>query len=172
MNKISQEPVVDVYNFIYNISYNMLECHHVSLDMAQSIYLKYLKKLEENPEMDENYKRFWLIRVVKNKCSNYVRDNKKFSSLDSLDSIDFTLAIDQSPNPQEALEQNEEKDCLYKKLRDNIAKLPIDQRKVLNLKYDQQLRCEEISKKTGFTVSKIKCVIHRAKTTLRKKMTR
>lgn len=160
--------VDDIYNFIYNMSYNMLNCHHLSLDMAQNIYLKYLKKLDENPKIDENYKRFWVIRVVKNKCSNYIRDNKKFSSLDS---IDFALTADQSLNPLEVLQQNEEKNCLLKKLRENVAKLPPDQRKVLNLKFDQKLRYEEISKKTGYSVSKLRCMVHRATTTLRKKMT-
>lgn len=167
MSKDAQELTVDPYNFIYNLAMNVLGCHHLSLDMAQFIYPKYLSKLEDNPEMDEKHKRFWLIRVVKNKCSNYLRDNKKISFLES---IDNDWAMDPSPDPRETIEENEEKQSLHKRLRENIAQLPDDQKKVLHLKYEKELSYEEISKKTGFTLSKIKCVIHRATTNLRKKM--
>lgn len=161
------KPVIDVYNFIYNLAYNMLECHHLSLDMAQQIFLYYNKKIEDNPQMDEGYKRFWLIRVTKNKCSNHIRNNKKISFLDPVSFID---SVDHSPNPRQIIEQNEEKQELYNRLKKNISTLPDSQKRILHLKFYEELPYSEITKITGYTLTKVKCIVCRAMKILRVRM--
>lgn len=161
------EPVTDFYKFIYNMAFNLLDCHHMAQDMAQQIFLYYNKQLEKNPEMDESYKRFWVIRVTKNKCFNYLRNNKRISFVDP---EDFVAVIDHSPNPQQIIEENEHKEGLYKTLKENIDRLPSSQKHVLHLKYEKELPYNEIMKLTGYSLTKVKCIVHRAMTTLRKKM--
>lgn len=159
--------ITDVYKFIYNLAFNMLNCHYLSQDVAQQIYLKYNEQLEKHPEMDEGYKRFWVIRVTKNKCSNLIRNNKRLSFVDP---EDFLAVIDQSPNPQQLIEENEEKEVLYETLRKNIDKLPSPQKHILHLRFEKELSYNEIMQLTGYSLDKVKGIVHRAIKTLRNRM--
>lgn len=162
-----RDQIVDVYDFIYNISYNMLECHHHAQDITQHIYLQYNKKLEENPKMDESYKRFWVIRATKNKCLNHIRNNKRLSLTDP---ADFMWMTELSHNPSETLEIEEENEILIDKLKTKISRLPNSQIELLDLKYNKELSYNEIIKLTGYSLPKVKSMMNRAITNLKKMM--
>jgi RNA polymerase sigma factor (sigma-70 family) len=162
------KPINDVYSFIYNMAFNMLECHHYALDIAQYIIVQYNKKLESNPEIDENYKKFWVIRATKNKCLNLIRNNKKFSFSDPQDMIHFE---DISQNASQILEETEERHYLHAKLKNYIDTLLTNkQKQILNLRYFQELPYKEICKITGYSEVQAKCLVHRAVKVLKNKM--
>lgn len=109
----------------------------------------------------------WLFRLTDNACIDLIRREKKRRGELSLDGEeqDYSAALaDPAPTPQQALEQKE----LHRAVREGLAALSEEHRRVLILRELDGLSYEEIGDILGLTPGTVKSRIARARLALAK----
>jgi RNA polymerase sigma factor (sigma-70 family) len=117
----------------------------VAEELVQEAFLR-LQKVwgqVENP-------RGWLYRSVHNLALNHVRDARPETELD-----EATAAADEMP-PAEVLGRSE----AVGTVRMLLAEMPEDDRNLIKLKYQDDLKYEEISRRTGISVGNVGFRLH------------
>ena len=94
--------------------------------------------------------RAWLYRGVRNLALNHLRDRKPESELK-----DDTAASNDSP-PTEVMGRNE----AIGMMRLLLAEMPDEDRKLIQLKYNDNLKYQDISQRTGLSVSNVGYRLH------------
>ena len=94
--------------------------------------------------------RGWLYRSLRNLALNHLRDRKPETELH-----EATAATDECP-PSEVLGRNE----AIGMMRLLLADLPEDDRNLIRLKYHDELKYEEISRRTGLSVGNVGYRLH------------
>lgn len=114
-------------------------------DVVQDAFLKLHAHWDEvgNP-------RAWLFRTVRNLSLNHLRDHRREVSGDGLPD-----PADDDP-PPETLARMEAAGAV----RMLIAELPEDDRALLALKYEEDLKYEQISQRTGLSVGNVGYKLH------------
>ena len=115
----------------------------------------------------------WLYRVAVNRALNYMRERKKKSIFDRLDSF-FTREVAKQSIFDGVTEDNPEQQFILNEEREMIAqaldKLPEKQRVAMVLsKYDDMSQ-REIANVLNTTEGAVEALLQRAKTTLRKEL--
>ena len=94
--------------------------------------------------------RAWLYRSIRNLAINHLRDRKPESELK-----DDTAATEESPTP-EVMGRNE----AIGMMRLLLAEMPEDDKALLQLKYHDDLKYQQISQRTGLSVSNVGYRLH------------
>ena len=117
----------------------------VAEEIVQETFLRLHQIWEEvdNP-------RAWLYRGVRNLALNYLRDQKPESELN-----EDTAAADENP-PAEILGRNE----AIGTMRLLLAEMSDEDRALIRLKYNDDLKYQEISQRTGLSVSNVGYRLH------------
>ena len=117
----------------------------VAEEIVQETFLRLHQVWEEvdNP-------RAWLYRGVRNLALNHLRDQKPESELN-----EDTAAADENP-PAEILGRNE----AIGTMRLLLAEMSDEDRALIRLKYNDDLKYQEISQRTGLSVSNVGYRLH------------
>ena len=106
----------------------------------------------------------WLYRLASNACIDLLRRNKRTVDGVSLDDEDVHLEVrDRAPTPEEHVEGRE----TQRLVREGLAALPEDYRRVLVLRELHQLSYAEICEVTELELGTVKSRINRARLLLR-----
>jgi RNA polymerase sigma-70 factor (ECF subfamily) len=108
----------------------------------------------------------WLFGIAKNVARESLRSRARTNEHLDLDHETVLDLSDQQPVPVNQLLSKE----LNALIERSLAALDDDKRLVFTLKVFQQCSYEEIAEITGFSISKLKTDLHRARTEMRKRI--
>ncbi len=136
-------------------------------DLAQQVFLRIWKSAKRyQPKAKFTT---YLFTITRNLVFNYCgkQSRRKEYSLDAdADNFQPEKAIDQTPSPDDALEDNE----LKKKIEAAIASLPEKQRLAVTLRQQERMPYEEISNILNLSIPSVKSILFRARKSLREKL--
>jgi RNA polymerase sigma factor (sigma-70 family) len=115
-------------------------------DLVQDAFLKLHAHWDE-----VIHPRAWLFRCVRNLSLSHLRDHRRETSLDPERQWESS-----SPNPEQALEKSEAIDTL----QGLLAELSEEDRALIAFKYREDLKYEQISQRTGLSVSNVGYKLH------------
>lgn len=157
---------------VFNLTVRMLGDRAEAEDVAQEVFIAVFKTIDTFRE--ESRFSTWLYRVTVNHCKNRIkylarRHDRKRDELDETQHSESVQASTSHPRrPDHALEGLE----LERVMQEAIAELDEDQRTLVILRDVEELSIEEISEITGWPDGTIKSRLHRARLTLRKRLSR
>ena len=122
-------------------------------DAVQEAFIKLCRQPREKVE-DRLFP--WLFRVVRNQCFNMLRKEKRMSYLESPDTW---VAEDDRATSQTRDRRKQE---AIASLFELVENLPVRQRELVYLKFQQDFTYREISRVTGLTVSNVGFILHQA----------
>lgn len=146
----------------YRLAYRYTANREEAEDIVQTAFVK----LWENPNMWDSRRgtRFttWFYRVVVNLCLDRKKKHGELPMSQSLETGD------DSRNPESKATDNEAKDLLSRE----IVRLPSRQRTALILCFYEELSHEDAAGAMNVSVSALQSLLMRAKTTLKREMSR
>lgn len=147
---------------LYRFAKSMVGNSFDAEDIIQEVLVKIWKKKDQFVEIDN--KEAWCMTVTRNLSIDKIRSkkNKGTSNID-----DYYHISDSNATPAVALEQ---KDALNRVMA-MLNELPDNQRSVMHLRDVEGYTYKEISDMTGLTVDQVKVNLHRARKTLRSRLT-
>lgn len=146
---------------VYNVVYQMVRSHEASADLTQDTFLKAYRALS-NFKSGCSFKP-WLLKIATNSTLNYIRDRKSSSSLEEL--LEVNPAAE--PTASDDVEAEVELRVSQQELFEALGNLPVRQRQVFILRYQHDLKYEDIAEITGASVSSVKSLLFRARDNLR-----
>lgn len=144
--------------YIYNKCFNFVNSDDEAQDLTHDIFIKIyinLKSFKGQSKLST-----WIYSVAYNFCISYVSSKSKKSDL-SNEIIDNLV-----DDGVDIIDDNTEKDLFeinYSKLQELLKLLPIDDRVVLLMKYQDDLSIKEIAEMLNLKQSAVKMRLHRAK---------
>lgn len=148
------------FNYLCNYALQYVE----GMDTAQEICQKVFVSLWENRaniDPDKSVKSY-LFTAVRNRCLNYIRDNKKYrSQMLDLDCGDFDLA-----NEEEHFEEGE----LQRRLDAALDELPEKCRKVFEMSRLQGLKYREIAEELAISQKTVEAHMTKAMKHMREQL--
>ena len=143
---------------IYNLCLRMCGSSEDAAEAAQDTFLALWRGLEGFRE--DAALSTWLYRLASNACIDLLRRNKRTVDGVSLDDEDVHLEVrDRAPTPEEHVEGRE----TQRLVREGLAALPEDYRRVLVLRELHQLSYAEICEVTELELGTVKSRINRAR---------
>ena len=147
----------EVFSILIKIAYRITGNADVSEELCQEAFLKYISRPGQIPTIEQS--RYWLIRVVKNLCYNYVK--RKGREGRAVDRIKELPLPDFSSGEQELIKKEQ-----IETVQAALMKLPLNLRTVLILKEYGQLNYKEIASILKITEGNVKVRVYRARTGL------
>lgn len=145
---------------ILRFLYGMTGERDLADELAQETFMGAYKNI--HLLRDEAKLLTWLFGIAKNVAYNALRTRRM--TITTIEIDEQTLQVFQESTPDRELLNNE----LNRIIHDALIKLDNDKRLVFTLKVLQQMSYSEISEITGFSISKIKTDLHRARTEMRR----
>ncbi|WP_034243467.1 RNA polymerase sigma factor [Aquimarina atlantica] len=137
----------------YNLAISIVKNTYNAEDVVQESFIKAFKNLryfKKNAQFSS-----WFYRIVVNEAFMYLRKNKiDFAKID--DRI-TELAIEETKENQQ-----------WELTQKSILRLHPNEALVLNLFYLEEKKIKEISNITGWSISNVKVILHRARKNIRK----
>ncbi|MBC8127862.1 MAG: RNA polymerase sigma factor [Gloeobacteraceae cyanobacterium ES-bin-144] len=129
-------------------AYGLIGQRETAQDLVQEAFLKLHAHWDDvtNP-------RAWLFRAIRNLALNHLRDHKRETSIESSD--DFQS---ESDDPDQALGKLETLGTLQLL----VSELDPSDRQLISLKYHENLKYDQISERTGLSVSNVGYKLHHA----------
>ncbi len=115
-------------------------------DLVQEAFFKLHRHWDE-----VTHPRAWLFRAIRNLALNHLRDHRRESPIDSSHEWQSD-----APNPEQALGRLEAVGTLQLL----IAELAPDDRTLIALKYQENLKYDQISERTGLSVGNVGYKLH------------
>ncbi|HRW12769.1 MAG TPA: sigma-70 family RNA polymerase sigma factor [Syntrophomonas sp.] len=150
---------------IFTIAYRMMGNYHEAEDISQEVFVTVYNKLYQY----DSTKKFgpWIHRIAVNTCISTLRKRNRVVSI----SFDETYVPaneldlhDLYEDPQVLIEQQE----LQAEIEEALLELPESYRMVLILRYQLDLKNQEIAEIIGVSRENVDVKIHRARKALRK----
>lgn len=132
----------------------MLKDEGLAQDATQDIFIKIYTNLAKFSEKSKFST--WLYSITYNYCIDYLRRKKKEKNL-------FTGEMDTPPDIVEEVEDKELLQIELKKLKVVLGKIPIGDKAILMMKYQEEMSIKEIAEGLEKTESAVKMKIKRAK---------
>jgi len=136
---------------IYNLIYRQVRNRETAKDLCQTVFLRAFLALP-NFRLDSAFYS-WLYQIAQNVCIDYHRRQQARDNIFSAKAVDDTLHIREShPCPSQLMEQKE----LRAILRKAVLHLPPMRRRVLTLRYTEELSIKVIAARLGKSEGTIK----------------
>jgi RNA polymerase sigma-70 factor (ECF subfamily) len=157
--------LVDKYqSLVLNTCHHFVHNKQSAEDLAQEVFLEvYLSahKFKKEAKLST-----WLYRIAVNKSLNYLRDNKKWDFIKSIETL-FKSGYNE---PVAENSTHENSDELQKKLNQIIDSLPKKQKTVFTLCKMENLTYKEAAEVLEVPVTTIEGLMHRAKRSVKEKI--
>jgi RNA polymerase sigma-70 factor (ECF subfamily) len=141
---------------LYGIAYKFLDNQMDAEDMVQETYVKLWQKREElesliNPES-------FAVTLLKNACLDFLKKVKP----------EFLAVYETNPESVDTIIIQLENQDKLNHIQLIIKQLPVQQRRIIQMKVWDNLADEEIETLTGLSKGNIKVIISRARRTIKK----
>ena len=144
----------EVFPILIRVAYHITGNAEVSEELCQEAFLKYISRSTKIPTVEQS--KYWLIRVVKNLCYNYVkRKGREGRAVDRIKS----LPLPEIRNGEQELLKREKVSTVQRALME----MPLNLRTVLILKEYGQLSYREIGKILNISEGNVKVRVYRAR---------
>lgn len=143
-------------DYVYNICLGILGNPDDARDCAQESFLRVYRKVGDF-RADAAFST-WLYRVTVNVCVGHLRKKPKTVPASLEDENVREIATDELP-----MWTGLEREIDERVVREVVAELPEDYRKVLVLRYFQDLSYEEMVGVLGYNLGQLKVKLHRAR---------
>ena len=131
--------VVSGQDYFYRLAYGQVREREAALDIVQEAIAKALDKAHTLRE--PRYLKPWFYRILINECMDYFRRNKNVISMEET----FDLRAEPELDPGERVD-----------LYEALARLDERERLVIQLRFFEDMKLEEISRATGTNLSTVK----------------
>ena len=155
------EAVLPIKNKLYRYALRIVGNDMLAEDIVQEVLIKVWKKSAELERITN--KEAWCMTVTRNLALDKLRRRKVI--LDDVD--DHRNIADKNLSPYRSLQSSDTMELI----KDAIAKLPEAQQQVIHLREVEGYTYQEIAEITGYSIEKVKVYLHRARITLRNKLT-
>lgn len=140
-----------------HFAYRYVNDHDTSQEIVQDIFITLWQKKDTlDPQKSI---RSYLYTSVKNRCLNYIRDNKKFRSY-RLD-VEIELEIPVEDNDQIATDE------IQSRINMALNKLPPKCREIFEMSRYEDMKYKDISEKLGISVKTVEVQMSKALKILR-----
>ena len=148
------------FKFLCNFANQYVEDLDIAQDICQRVFINLWEKRQD---IDPNKSvKSYLFTSVKNKCLNYIRDNKKFrSKVLDLDCGDFDLTVE-----QDSLSG----DDLTDRINSALAELPPKCRLVFEMSRIQGMKYREIAEELELSQKTVEAHMSKAIKTMRERL--
>jgi RNA polymerase sigma-70 factor, ECF subfamily len=154
------------YRRVFGLCRYMLESRESAEDATSEVFLK-LQRSIENYDGAIPFPR-WLLRVAGNQCIDALRRQQRGRQV--IVEVEGGAAVIEAtssePSPLGAVIRTEER----AEVRDAIARLPVNYRVPLVLRYYSELSYDEIAQQLGLQRNYVAALLFRAKQELRRKL--
>ena len=140
---------------IFNLMYRAVGSFDQAADLSQEAFLKAYRNLHKYRPGKSFFA--WLYTVSMNVARDHLRRQKRIPRMDSIDQAAL-FASQQGGDP--ALETIKAEEV--QRLEQALARLPIDYREAIILKYRKELDTKQVARMLGISVSGVKMRVHRA----------
>lgn len=159
---IEDESIVESFEQVYEESFSVLIriAYHitgnadVAEELCQEAFLKYISRSVRIPTVEQS--RYWLIRVLKNLCYNYIK--RKGREGRAVDKIKEMPLLEFEDGEQELIRKEK-----IETVQRALLLLPLKLRTVLILKEYGQLSYKEIAGIVKITEGNVKVRVYRAR---------
>jgi RNA polymerase sigma factor (sigma-70 family) len=148
------------YNQLHNYAYNKCRDKNVVDDVLQDTWFALRRTHEKGKEIDSVFA--WCTGIINNLLLKYWRNQRKEKLFVSMNKHDIQDYYTEDINKYEVIKKEALKKC--------IASLPNESKRLIALKYDENLPYEEIAKIKGKNASSIKMVYYRLRKQMYKKI--
>ena len=147
--------VADHEGMVFSLAYHFFNDRSRAEEIAQDVFLQLFRNLGsiESP----SHLTHWLRQVTSRRCIDQLRRSR--FRLVPLDTVGEVHARDGSSDP-----------LLDRRMRRLIAELPVLQRMIVTLRYQEDLDPSDISRVLDMPVNTVKSHLHRALQSLRRKL--
>lgn len=145
------------YQFLCNYAQQYVEDADAAQDICQKIFIKLWEKREEiDPEQSI---KSYLFTATRNRCLNYIRDNKKYrSTLLDIDCADFEIVAEEDTFAEEELKE---------KIETALNNLPEKCRLVFKMSRYQNMKYKEIAEELDISQKTVEAHMSKAMKSLR-----
>jgi RNA polymerase sigma-70 factor (ECF subfamily) len=145
--------------------FDMVGDRNVAEDLAQETFVRAFRGLAAL--RDESKLSTWLFQIAKNVARESLRERRRTGTRVEIDDEEVFFELhDERPTPAGQLLDKE----LNGVIRKALMRLDEEKRLVFTLKVLQHRSYEEIAEITGFSVSKLKTDLHRARAEMRRRI--
>ncbi len=139
---------------VFSKCISMLKDEGLAQDATQDIFIKIYSNLAKFSEKSKFST--WIYSITYNYCIDFLRRKKKEKNL-------FTGEMDNPPDIIEEVEDHELLQIELKKLKVVLNKIPVGDKAILMMKYQEEMSIKEIAEALDKTESAVKMKIKRAK---------
>jgi RNA polymerase sigma factor (sigma-70 family) len=148
---------IRLFRFVFRLTEN----REASADVTQECWLAVVRGIRKLN--DPALFRAWLFRIAANKCADWIRQeqrarktNDELSAEVGSEKIDYSAIVDSGEEFDEITQ-----------LRRALRKLPSEQRKILNMRYLDGIKTDEIAHALAIPAGTVKSRLHHARKALR-----
>lgn len=165
LDKSLQEEVYrDFFNLVYGIAMYITKDHTIAEDIVQEAFLK---TIYNAPRVEnEQQLRAWIKVVTRNLTLNVLRKNKKIHNQNDFESV----LTGEHNKYAEPVDKEVEVKILEENIKDSLAEINPDYRRLIQLKWQKQKSNKDIAEELDTTEGAIKQKLHRAREALKKKL--
>ncbi len=145
------------YKHVYNYAVRYLKDEYLAQDAVQDTYIHALKNIRNIK--DPTLFVAWINQIVFHTCYDMRKKSDSNYGLTEPEQLELALDENIEHNPQDALEQIDEKRLISKA----IEGLPFHEKQVIVLRYYNDMKLEEIAKTLSLSRSTIKRYLKNAK---------
>ncbi len=131
-------------------------------DIVQEVMVKVWKREAEFGELDNQ--EAWCMTVTRNLALDVLR--KKKMDIDDIDG--YVGVMDKALNPEQSMVSSD----IMSIIHDAINALPLNQKQVVHLREIEEYNYKDIAQITGMTEDQVKVYLHRARISLRQKLSK
>lgn len=154
------QAVIPIKDKLFRYAYNILGNHMAAEDVVQEVLIKVWNKEKEIQAIDN--KEAWCMTVTRNLALDKLRKKKyRYEPVEEHYSI-----ADKGMTPLEATMSSDTMTLIHKVM----SELPKDQLQVVHLRDVEGYSYKEIAQATELSIEKVKVYLHRARITLRQKL--
>ncbi len=139
------------FQHLCNFAQNYVSDFETSKEIVQDVFIK-LWENKTQIDLKKSIKSY-LFTSVKNRCLNYIRDNKKFrSNVLDVDIADYDISF----------EETEENTEIEKRVKNTLEKLPEKCRQIFELSRFENLKYKEIAEKLNISQKTVEAQMSKA----------
>jgi RNA polymerase sigma-70 factor, ECF subfamily len=139
---------------VFSVAYHFLHERAIAEEVAQDVFMQLYRALPSIKS--EAHITAWLYKVTSHRCIDYARRRRR------------DLPLDEIPEP--ASEAVRGDPLLDRRLGSIVASLPPQARIVVILRYQEDLKPEEIARVLGWRLNTVKSQLHRSLKMLKTKL--
>lgn len=144
---------------VYGLAFKMARNPHDAEEITQRVFIKCHQKIKQYAFKAKFS--VWLYSITFHESASYLKDKKRWRFIELKESTQKETAPAEA---ETALHQND----LSRTVHELLNQLNPNQRMLLTLFYLEEMSYQEICSITGFSLARIKVMLHRAKRKLKK----